>query len=144
MKAVAKARPAAKSKEDEGQVFLTKYGRRWVRVEEPGERSKGRHKAVVTDAVALEFCKLARALKLEKGPDGPSGRTAPRPRGRGFYALRHTFRTVADEVGDRPAVDLVMGHENGADIATQYIERIGDERLRRVAEHVRAWSSLSA
>jgi hypothetical protein len=60
--------------------------------------------------------------------------------GRGFYALRHTFRTVADEVGDRPAVDLVMGHENGADIATHYVERIGDERLRKVAEHVRGWA----
>ena len=60
--------------------------------------------------------------------------------GRSFYALRHTFRTVADEVGDRPAVDLVMGHENGADIAVRYVERIEDGRLKRVSEHVHNWA----
>lgn len=98
-----------------------------MRVEEPGARSKGRTQAVVKDAVVLEFGKLVRAAGLHRA-------------GRGFYALRHTFRTVADEVGDRPAVDLIMGHENGADIATHYVERIGDERLRAVAAHVRSWA----
>jgi integrase len=54
--------------------------------------------------------------------------------------LRHTFRTVADEVGDRPAIDLIMGHEDSSDMATHYVERIGVERLRKITEHVRTWT----
>ncbi len=119
-------RPRPKRDEDNDLVFITKYGHRWVRVEEPGDRSKGGTKAVVKDAVVLEFGKLVRSVRVHR-------------HGRGFYALRHTFRTVADEVGDRRAVDLIMGHENGADIATHYVERIADERLSRVAAHVRGW-----
>lgn len=107
-------------------VFLTKYGHPWVRVEPPGPRSLGRSRAVVKDAVAGEFGKLLRSLGLERDR-------------RGFYALRHTFRTVADEVPDRRAVDLVMGHEDGGDISTAYVERIADSRLEAVARHVRAW-----
>lgn len=58
---------------------------------------------------------------------------------RGFYGLRHTFRTVADSTLDRPAIDLVMGHAP-ADIGTRhYLERISDERVQRVCEHVRRW-----
>jgi hypothetical protein len=56
----------------------------------------------------------------------------------GFYLLRHTFRTVADEVRDTPAARLVMGHA-GTTIDHTYRERIGDERLLAVTEHVRTW-----
>lgn len=110
-------------------VFTTKQGNPWVRVDRPGQRSQGKNQAVVKDSVGMEFGKVAVAAGL--GRDG-----------RGFYALRHTFRTVADEVGDRRAVDLVMGHEDGADIATVYVERISDARLARLAEHVRIWAGL--
>ena len=143
LKAVKAVRPSPKDRVHEDLVFITKYGQPWVRVEEPGARSKGRNKAVVKDAVTTEFGKLVRLAGLESG-------------GRGFYALRHTFRTVADEVGmagsgdrtgqgggtgvgDRRAIDLIMGHESGADISNHYVERISDERLRRVVEHVRGW-----
>ena len=183
LKQVLKVRPKARQKEDDGQIFLTKYGHRWVRVQEPGERSTGRLQAVVTDSVALEFGKLIRSVGLagfgtgaavahgaaasrtEGDPDGGRrrrgggnvgargaaggkrvagrGRTTMRARGRGFYALRHTFRTVADEVADRPAIDLIMGHQDGADIANHYIERISDERLRKVVEHVRSWACVT-
>ncbi|MBK7404818.1 MAG: hypothetical protein IPJ41_09345 [Phycisphaerales bacterium] len=95
-------------------------------MQEPGLRARKDSRAVVVDAVSLEMTKLLTACGLK----------AP---GRGFYALRHTFRTVADEVRDRPAIDLVMGHQSGSDIAVHYVERIGDERLRTVTEHVRAW-----
>ena len=88
--------------------------------------SKGKTKAVLSDGIGLQFGKLTRATKTY------------RP-GRSFYALRHTFRTVADEVGDRRAIDLVMGHEPGGDIANHYVERISDERLKIVAQHVRGW-----
>lgn len=126
LRKVGKIRPAPKSSDDKDLVFVTKMRHRWVRVTEPGARSQGKNQAVVKDAVAAEFTKTARAAGVMKDR-------------RGFYALRHTFRTVADEVGDRRAIDLIMGHENGADIATAYVERIDDERLRKVAEHVRTW-----
>jgi integrase len=60
--------------------------------------------------------------------------------GVGFYALRHTFRTVADGSRDQPAVNHVMGHAPAAnDMASVYREGIDDARLVAVAEHVRAW-----
>lgn len=124
LRVVEQHRPTAKAPEDDGLVFVTKYGRPWVKVEPP--RGASARAAVVKDAVVLEFGKLMRATKTHEP-------------GRGFYALRHTFRTVADEVGDRPAVDLIMGHENGQDIASHYVERIGDGRLKKVTEQVRAW-----
>jgi integrase len=56
----------------------------------------------------------------------------------GFYAFRHTFRTIADEAKDQPAADFIMGHES-PHISSHYRETISDERLRAVTDHVRAW-----
>ncbi|QKK07449.1 MAG: hypothetical protein HND58_04280 [Planctomycetota bacterium] len=127
LRAVGEMRPREKIANEEKLVFITKYGHRWLRVKKPGPRAKKGTQAVTVDAVALEFGKLQRRCGIESA-------------GRGFYALRHTFRTVADEVNDRPAIDLIMGHQDGGDIASHYIERIGDERLRRVTDHVRVWA----
>ena len=122
--AVASAvRPKPKDPADEPLVFLTRQGRPWVRTGllggEGGERL---HKV---DSVGLMFGRLLTAHGLK------------RP-GLGFYALRHTFRTVADETRDQPAVGSVMGHDDNS-MASLYRERIGDERLRGVTDHVRAW-----
>ncbi|MCK6477200.1 MAG: hypothetical protein L6Q35_10255 [Phycisphaerales bacterium] len=121
-----KVRPEPKEPEAQPLVFVTKYGKAWVRTRAPGARAKVKSAAVSVDSINLEFGKLIRELGLAR-------------LGRSFYALRHTFRTIADEVGDRPAVDLVMGHQDGGDIATHYVERISDDRLRKVADYVRAW-----
>jgi integrase len=59
-------------------------------------------------------------------------------KGLGFYTLRHTFRTVADEAKDQPACDFIMGHE-GPHVAAVYRERISDDRLKAVTDHVRKW-----
>jgi integrase len=56
----------------------------------------------------------------------------------GFYTLRHTFRTVADESKDQPAVDFIMGHVV-PHMSAVYRETISDARLRGVADHVRKW-----
>ena len=58
--------------------------------------------------------------------------------GRGFYALRHTFETIAGDCRDQVAVDFIMGHTRG-DMASVYRERIEDERLRAVTDHVQKW-----
>ncbi len=58
--------------------------------------------------------------------------------GLGFYALRQTFETVAGESRDQVAVDHIMGHARD-DMASVYRERISDDRLTAVAEHVRGW-----
>ncbi len=57
---------------------------------------------------------------------------------RNFYAIRHTFQTIGDDSKDFITVRAIMGHAD-ADIAATYRERITDDRLRAVAEHVRVW-----
>jgi len=109
-------RPAPLDKADEGLVFVTTFGRRWVREDE-----KGKH----IDAVRQEFDKVLNALGIKR-------------KGLGFYALRHTFRTIADECRDQVAVDYIMGHARD-DMASLYRERISDERLRAVTDHVHDW-----
>ena len=80
---------------------------------------------VSIDSVAQKFGKLLKRLELK------------RP-GLNFYAIRHTFRTVADESKDQPAIDHIMGHIRD-DMASMYRERISDERLQDVVETVRSW-----
>ena len=57
---------------------------------------------------------------------------------RNFYALRHTFETIGGEAKDQVAVDHIMGHIRD-DMASVYRERISDERLKAVSDHVRKW-----
>lgn len=99
-------------------MFVTKYGHRWVRTEGPDRGA--------VNSVALEFGKVLRTLGLDAS------------QGRGFYALRHTFRTVADAARDPVAIDLIMGHTDPS-MGGHYRERIEDGRLKAVAEHVRRW-----
>jgi integrase len=109
-------RPAPKDEGHAALAFLSLRGTPLCSV-----REKDR-----TDAVAVQFGKLLRAL-------GIAGR-----KGRGFYALRHSFRTVADEAKDQPAADYVMGHEV-PHMSSHYRETISDERLRAVTDYVRHW-----
>jgi len=55
-----------------------------------------------------------------------------------FYALRRTFETIGGECRDQAAVDHIMGHARD-DMASVYRERISDERLEAVTDHVRRW-----
>ena len=56
-------------------------------------------------------------------------------RGLGFYALRHTFRTWADETNDQHAIHRIMGHAIPG-MSGIYVEEIELTRLRAVVDHV--------
>jgi integrase len=113
LREVLAGRPAPKKEEHAGLVFVTRCGGSWA-------------KESTTSPLVLEFRKLLKKL-------GINGRKRL-----GFYDLRHTFRTVADEARDQPAADYVMGHEV-AHMSSVYRETISDARLRAVADHVRGW-----
>jgi integrase len=110
---VLSKRHRPKNEEHAGLLFITKYGLSWG-------------KDTTDNPVTKETAKLLRSLHI-------NGR-----KGLGFYTLRHTFRTVADESKDQVAVDHVMGHAR-EDMASIYRERISDARLKAVSDHVRAW-----
>lgn len=114
-------RPAAKDQDDDGLAFLTKYGRRWVKL----NRKEGREGATPDDSLGKEFKKLLVELKLD------------RP-GLGFYALRHMHETIGGESKDQVAVDALMGHVDGS-TAAAYREGVSDERLQAVVETIRRW-----
>lgn len=112
LREVIAARPAATGKAA-GLVFVTARGHSW-------------HKDSGGSYAAVKFGNLLRALAI-------TGR-----KGLGFYTLRHTFRTVADEAKDQPAADYIMGHEV-PHMSSIYRETISDARLRTVTDHVREW-----
>jgi integrase len=123
-------RPNAKLHEDISLVFLTKYGQPWVKDES------------YDNPVTKEFRKLIDAVddaaaKAAKKRNVKSPERIYRP-GLGFYALRHTFETIGGESRDQVAVNHIMGHAD-ASMAGVYRERISDERLRDVTDHVRKW-----
>jgi len=104
-------RPRPKAGEDAGLAFVTVRGGSW-------------QKKIEDNPVSKEMRKLLNAL-------GIGGH-------RNFYALRHTFETIGGEAKDQIAVDHVMGHARD-DMASVYRERVGDERLKAVTDHVRKW-----
>jgi integrase len=57
-----------------------------------------------------------------------------------FYCLRRTFQTIAEGSLDLVAVSHIMGHAPPAgDMASIYRQRVSDERLRTVTDHVHGW-----
>jgi integrase len=60
--------------------------------------------------------------------------------GLNFYALRHTFETIAGDSGDQVATSYIMGHApSGSDMSATYREKVFSHRLYAVAKHVRRW-----
>ena len=99
-----------KESADSQFVFLTKYGKCW-------------YKDAKDSPLSQEFSKLCKAEGLHV-------------KGRGFYALRHQFRTLADGCRDQVAINYIMGHSD-ASMAANYRHDIEDERLIAVTEYVR-------
>jgi integrase len=111
LKVVFAERREPKDQANADLVFITSIGLSW-------------HKATGDNPVSKEMRKLLDTL----GIDGS----------RNFYALRHTFETIGGETKDQVAVDHIMGHARD-DMASAYRERISDERLKAVSDHVRRW-----
>ncbi len=105
-------RPEPHDPEYAALVFITKYGEPWA-------------KETADSPVTKEMRKLLDRLKLH------------RP-GLGFYALRHTFETIAGGCRDQVAVNAIMGHAD-ASMAAHYRERIDDVRLVDASNSVRRW-----
>lgn len=112
IEAAIKARPTPKGAANEPLVFITRTGASWT-------------KDVADSPVTKETRKLLDELGIY------------RP-GLGFYAARHTFETIGGETADQVAVNAIMGHVDST-MAGAYREKISDDRLERVAEHVRGW-----
>lgn len=112
LEAAIAARPEPKGKEERRLVFLSTRGRSLV------------HRGSA-NAVSV----VARALM--KDTEVHRSRI-------GFYTLRHVFRTVADACRDSVAIDRIMGHSDPS-MGAVYRERIDDDRLEAVADHVREW-----
>jgi integrase len=107
-------RPVPKNPDHAALVFLTKDGRSW-----------NKDKASSENAISCDFRKRLDKLGIQR-------------KGVGFYAIRHTFRTVADSCRDFPAIDLIMGHTDDS-MGDRYRERIDDTRLAAVVLHVSGW-----
>jgi len=96
---------------NEQYLFLTRKREAW---------SKG----TTGGTLSREFAKVLAA----------AGVTRP---GAGFYDLRRTFQTVGEEAGEI-ATRFIMGHCDES-MSARYRQRIRDERLQAVTDHVRAW-----
>lgn len=96
-----------------------------------------------TDALGAAFRDLLVECKVipKRRPCADKGghRRAPVVMPLGFYTLRRTFRTIADDVGDQHAAHLIMGHSLPG-MSGVYVQRITPERLRKVTDHVRSWA----
>lgn len=123
LKVAIASRPKPKNPADEGLVFLTKYGRPFIRQPEHGEGTS----AAWIDGVAQETKKILKKIGVKRAKVG-------------FYTLRRTFQTVADESCDLAAVRLIMGHaDSDDDMTATYRQKIADSRLANVAKCVHAW-----
>lgn len=125
-------RKKAASQADRQLIFLTKYQSRWVRdivhYKKDANGNQVIEKVTSVNAVSGEFAKVMKACGLNGH--------------RGFYSLRHSYRTAADNCLDQPACDYTMGHTpNANDMASRYRDStdIKDHRLVRVAATVYEW-----
>jgi integrase len=104
-------RPTPKDPKHVGLVFVTKRGGCWA-------------KSGCDNPVSKETAKLLKKLNINGH--------------RNFYCLRHVLETIGGESRDQVAGDSIMGRARD-DMASVYRERISDERLKAVTDHVRAW-----
>jgi integrase len=114
---------------DEGLLFVTRCGHRWVRNQRPKKEmgNVGSARVTVIDGVAQQFRKLMVALDM-------------RQHRRGFYVLRHLTQTIGEQAGDPAAVAAILGHApRSHDMASVYRISVNDERLLAVSKTIHDW-----
>lgn len=110
LKAVIDARPET----DSDMLFISVRGQDFTDTARTGQRVTG------------YFRQVLKKIGIEDG--------------RGFYGLRRTFQTQAEESGDLVAVQAIMGHiPSERDMSARYRQRISDARLQSAVEVVRQW-----
>jgi integrase len=119
LRAATAERPKAADKADAGLVFVTRFGKKWVRTRVVREGKP----TTPIDSINLEFQKLLKPAGVRRV---------------GFYTLRHVFQTAADDAKDPVAASSIMGHVD-LSMASHYRERIEDARLEAVVKVVRDW-----
>lgn len=127
---VAALTPLLTIRPDDEHVFRTSHGKRWVRTEQIGA------KVVTKDSIAVRFRRLLDSVCL-LGESTKGTMSKQRP-GMGFYALRHTFATYANEIRDSDARLHLMGRALPGIDGDAYIEELFLPRLKIVTDHVRA------
>jgi integrase len=97
---VADSRPDPKDPLNSDLVVVTKYGFAWL----------PKSKTWADSPITKEFAKLLQNAGMKR-------------QGLSFYALRHTFQTIAEQSLDKDAVRCIMGHAEGAnDMSAVYSE----------------------
>jgi len=115
-------RPKLPDKEGAKLALLTVAGRPLVR-QIVSRTQEGDPKRISRlDLLSREFTGLLKKLDLHRS-------------GIGFYTLRHTFRTWADEAKDQHAVHRIMGHTIPG-MSGIYVEEISIARLKEVTDYV--------
>jgi integrase len=112
IRAVIRDRRQPKNPEDAALLFIGPRGQNYV------GNSKGYR-------VTAEYMRVAKLAGVE---------------GRTFYDLRRTFQTVGEGAHDLVAVQSIMGHAPASgDMSAIYRQRIDDDRLKAVVDHVHSW-----
>jgi len=121
-------RPEPLDRADAGLCFISRKGGRWVQPSKSDDVAKW---ASRRDLISYAFQRMTVRENVAMG--------------KGFYSLRRTFQTAAEESGDFPATSFVMGHApQSGDMAAVYRQRIADSRLEAVAAVVHAWLFATA
>lgn len=125
-----KRRPEAKNRKDSHLAFLTPSGLPWIRAIE--ETTRGAEDEEVTTMWKSRIDSLGKVFTLCLHRLSIEGR-------RGYYGLRHSFETVADNrCRDEAACNHVMGHTDGS-VKGGYRDHFEDDRLSAIADAVRSW-----
>lgn len=127
---VAALAPLLLLRPDDPHVFRTNHGKLWVRVERKGK------KIITKDSVGDRFGRLMESVCM-LGMKVRDTFKKQRP-GLGFYALRHTFYTYANEVRDSDARLHLMGRRLPSIDGDAYLEGLFLPRLKVVTDHVRS------